>query len=141
MSFMEWTARWISRANSASSISLVNSPLPPISDSGRSRMRVTIAAQACLPLLGAARGVYPDLRQVLLYPGAFVVQRPVNEPGGVQSDQRRVLAGEFVVVNRHLVRDLSALGFDVSTALGRLGVRIFGGFDRRALRKWRARLG
>lgn len=35
----------------------------------------------------------------------------------------------------------SALGFDVSTALGRLGVRIFGGFDRRALRKWRARLG
>ncbi len=57
-------------------------------------MRVTIAALACLPLLGAARGVYPDLRQVLLYPGAFVVNRPVNEPGGVLSDQRRVLAGE-----------------------------------------------
>lgn len=57
-------------------------------------MRVTIAALACLPLLGAARGVYPDLRQVLLYPGAFVVQRPMTEPGGVQSDQRRVLAGE-----------------------------------------------
>ena len=56
-------------------------------------MRVTIAALACLPLLGAARGVYPELRQVLLYPGAFVVDRPVTE-GGVQSDQRRVLAGE-----------------------------------------------
>ncbi len=56
-------------------------------------VRVTIAALACLPLLGAARGVYPELRQVLVYPGAFVVDRPVTE-GGVQSDQRRVLAGE-----------------------------------------------
>lgn len=57
-------------------------------------MRVTIAALACLPLLGAARGVYPELRQVLLYPGAFVVERPVSEAGGVLSEQRRVLAGE-----------------------------------------------
>jgi Mlc titration factor MtfA (ptsG expression regulator) len=56
-------------------------------------VRVTIAALACLPLLGAARGIYPELRQVLVYPGAFVVERPVTE-GGVQSDQRRVLAGE-----------------------------------------------
>lgn len=56
-------------------------------------MRVTIAALACLPLLGAARGVYPELRQVLLYPTAFVVDRPVNE-AGVLSEQRRVLAGE-----------------------------------------------
>ncbi|MFG6415655.1 zinc-dependent peptidase [Roseateles sp. DC23W] len=57
-------------------------------------MRVTIAALACLPLLGAARGLYPELRQILLYPGAFVVERPVTESGGVLSDQRRVLAGE-----------------------------------------------
>ncbi|RZL35045.1 MAG: zinc-dependent peptidase, partial [Rubrivivax sp.] len=57
-------------------------------------VRVTIAALACLPLLGAARGVYPELRQVLVYPGAFVVDRPVTESGGVLSDQRRVLAGE-----------------------------------------------
>ena len=56
-------------------------------------MRVTVAALACLPLLGAARGIYPELRQVLLYPGAFIVDRPVTE-AGVQSDQRRVLAGE-----------------------------------------------
>jgi Mlc titration factor MtfA (ptsG expression regulator) len=56
-------------------------------------VRITIAALACLPLLGAARGVYPELRQVLVYPGAFIVDRPVTE-GGVQSDQRRVLAGE-----------------------------------------------
>ncbi len=57
-------------------------------------VRVTIAALACLPLLGAARGLYPELRQVLVYPGAFIVDRPVTESGGVLSDQRRVLAGE-----------------------------------------------
>ncbi len=39
MSFIECTASWMSPANSASSISLVNSPLPPISDKGRSRTR------------------------------------------------------------------------------------------------------
>ncbi|MFG6468548.1 zinc-dependent peptidase [Roseateles sp. BYS87W] len=57
-------------------------------------VRVTIAALACLPLLGAARGVYPELRQVLVYPSAFVVDRPVTAAGGVQSEQRRALAGE-----------------------------------------------
>lgn len=57
-------------------------------------MRVLIAAQACLPLLGHARGMYPRLRQVLLYPGAFFVNRPVNAPGGVLRDERRALAGE-----------------------------------------------
>lgn len=56
-------------------------------------MRVTIAALACLPLLGAARGLYPELRQVLLYPTAFIVDRPVND-AGVLSEQRRALAGE-----------------------------------------------
>ncbi len=66
-------------------------------------MRVTIAAQACLPLLGATRGYYPSLRQVLLYPGAFVVNRPVNAPGGVVQDQRRALAGESWVQGQVLL--------------------------------------
>jgi len=57
-------------------------------------MRVTIAAQACLPLLGAARGFYPELKQILLYPGAFVVDRPTTAAAGVQMEQRRALAGE-----------------------------------------------
>jgi len=56
-------------------------------------IRITIAALACLPLLGAARGVYPELRQVLVYPGAFVVERPVSADG-LLHEQRRVLAGE-----------------------------------------------
>lgn len=66
-------------------------------------MRVTIAAQACLPLLGATRGMYPALRQVLLYPGAFMVDRPVNAPGGVLQDQRRALAGESWVQGQVLL--------------------------------------
>ncbi len=57
-------------------------------------MRVVIAAQACLPLLGRTRGYYPKLRQILLYPGAFMVDRPAPLPGGVQLEQRRALAGE-----------------------------------------------
>ncbi|NCT82915.1 MAG: zinc-dependent peptidase [Comamonadaceae bacterium] len=57
-------------------------------------IRITIAALACLPLLGAARGIYPELRQVLVYPGAFIVDRPVTEAGGLRAEQRRVLAGE-----------------------------------------------
>ena len=66
-------------------------------------MRVTIAAQACLPLLGTARGFYPELKQVLVYPGAFVVDRPAPGPGGVQMDQRRALAGESWVQGQVLL--------------------------------------
>ncbi|MDN3921219.1 zinc-dependent peptidase [Roseateles violae] len=66
-------------------------------------MRVTIAAQACLPLLGATRGFYPELKQVLLYPGAFVVDRPAPGPGGVQMEQRRALAGESWVQGQVLL--------------------------------------
>lgn len=57
-------------------------------------IRITIAAQACLPLLGTARGFYPQLRQILVYPGAFVVDRVAGGPAGVQMEQRRALAGE-----------------------------------------------
>ncbi len=66
-------------------------------------MRVTIAALACLPLLGKSRGFYPGLSQVLLYPGAFVVERPVLSPGGVQMEQRRALAGESWVQGQVLL--------------------------------------
>jgi Mlc titration factor MtfA (ptsG expression regulator) len=65
-------------------------------------MRVVIAAQACLPLLGHTRDYYPNLRQVLLYPGAFVVDRPALN-GQVQMEQRRVLAGESWVQGQVLL--------------------------------------
>jgi len=56
-------------------------------------MRVLIAAQAALLLLNRRAGYFRNLRQVLLYPGAFVVDRAVND-GGVVRDERRALAGE-----------------------------------------------
>jgi len=58
-------------------------------------MRVTIAAQACLLLLGQdGDACYPQLRQVLVYPQAFVVPRRQLLPGGVVSEQPQALAGE-----------------------------------------------
>ncbi len=35
-------------------------------------MRLTIAALACIPLLGRSGPIYPDLSSILIYPGAFV---------------------------------------------------------------------
>ena len=65
-------------------------------------MRVTIAAQACLLLLNQgthplgyrASNYYPKLRQILVYPGAFVVNRARGDAGGVLHDERQALVGE-----------------------------------------------
>ena len=57
-------------------------------------MRVTIAAQACLLRLNRGGPLFPELKQILVYPGAFVVDRVHAAPGGVLREQRRALAGE-----------------------------------------------
>lgn len=57
-------------------------------------VRVLVAAQAALLLLGRPAGRFRGLRQVLVYPGAFVVERPLTEAGGIVQDARRVLVGE-----------------------------------------------
>ncbi len=56
-------------------------------------VRVTIAAQACLLLLNRGGG-FEGLSEVLVYPGAFAVNRVQMEPGGVQHEGRQALAGE-----------------------------------------------
>lgn len=56
-------------------------------------IRVTIAAQACLLTLHRRTG-YPKLRQVLVYPSAFVVRRAQSLEGGVLQAQRQALSGE-----------------------------------------------
>jgi Mlc titration factor MtfA (ptsG expression regulator) len=58
-------------------------------------MRLTIAGQACLLLLGA-RGdaVYPTLDAVLVYPGAFLVPRREVDAAGVVTEERQDLLGE-----------------------------------------------
>ena len=58
-------------------------------------VRVVIAAQACLLLLGQARpDYYPRLRRVLVYPGAFAEQAVQHLAGGVVHEQRQALAGQ-----------------------------------------------
>ena len=58
-------------------------------------LRVTVAAQACLLLLGHARSaVYPRLREILVYPSAFLIDELQAQPGGVVHEQRQVLAGQ-----------------------------------------------
>ena len=57
-------------------------------------MRVTVAAQACLLILNRRTDYFPGLRQILLYPGAFVVDKVRTDAAGVLHDQRQALAGE-----------------------------------------------
>ena len=57
-------------------------------------MRVTIAAQACLLLLGRPGKVYPGLDSVLVYPGAFLVPRNEVDAAGVVTETRQDLLGE-----------------------------------------------
>ena len=58
-------------------------------------MRVVIAAQACLLILNRRPATYfPNLRQILVYPGPFVVNRVRVDGTGVLQDLRQVLSGE-----------------------------------------------
>jgi Mlc titration factor MtfA (ptsG expression regulator) len=57
-------------------------------------MRVTIAAQACLLLLGRPGRVFPGLHTVLVYPGAFLVPRREQDAAGVVTETRQDLLGE-----------------------------------------------
>jgi MtfA peptidase len=57
-------------------------------------MRVLIAAQAALLMLNGTGGYFPQLRQVLVYPGAFVVQRQQTDASGLTHETRRALLGE-----------------------------------------------
>lgn len=57
-------------------------------------MRVLIAAQAALLLLNRRADYFAKLRQILIYPGAFVVSRSTPDDSGLTHDTRRALAGE-----------------------------------------------
>jgi hypothetical protein len=56
-------------------------------------MRATIAALACLLVLGR-RGHYDALHSILVYPAAFWVEDEVEDEAGVVERRRRVLSGE-----------------------------------------------
>jgi len=57
-------------------------------------IRLTIAAQACLLILKRPRGYYPKLREIVVYPRSFVVEREHTDGIGVAHHARQVLAGE-----------------------------------------------
>ena len=57
-------------------------------------VRITIAAQACLLILNRRSDYFQNLRQILVYPGAFVVERLRPEPSGVLQEERQALSGE-----------------------------------------------
>ena len=57
-------------------------------------MRVLVAAQAGLLLLNRNAGYFANLREVLIYPGAFVVDREQRDVAGLVREGRQVLSGE-----------------------------------------------
>lgn len=75
-----------------------------------SRARLSIAAQACLPVLELGLGGYRDFVEVIVYPGAFRVRREVTDELGLVHEVDDVLAGEAmpggpVVLSWEDVRD------------------------------------
>lgn len=57
-------------------------------------VRITIAAQACLLLVGRRGRVYDELQSILVYPSAFWVEDEVENEDGVVTRRRRELSGE-----------------------------------------------
>ena len=57
-------------------------------------IRATIAAQACLLLLGRPGSLYDELHSILVYPDAFWVEDEVHDDDGLVTQRRRVLSGE-----------------------------------------------
>ncbi|MEO1576830.1 MAG: M90 family metallopeptidase, partial [Pseudomonadota bacterium] len=57
-------------------------------------MRLVIAAQGCLLLIGRAGGCFDDLRTVLVYPDAFFVEHDAYDADGVVHAGRDLRAGE-----------------------------------------------
>ncbi|QFU74191.1 zinc-dependent peptidase [Halioglobus maricola] len=57
-------------------------------------IRITIAGQACLLLLGRGWQIYPGLMSVLVYPTAFIAEREVRDEDGTVSYAGHQLLGE-----------------------------------------------
>ncbi len=57
-------------------------------------MRVFIAAQACLPVLGLGIALFNGWRDVVVYPDAFQVNRDERDEFGIVHRNQRLLSGE-----------------------------------------------
>lgn len=57
-------------------------------------IRVTIAAQACILLLGLDQEVFRDLRTVIVYPGSFIAPKQINYGSGFITSEAEAHVGE-----------------------------------------------
>ena len=57
-------------------------------------MRLSIAAQACLPILNRSLALYDAFSEIIVYPAAFQVRRSVTDAAGVVHESDDVLSGE-----------------------------------------------
>jgi hypothetical protein len=57
-------------------------------------MRVTIAAHACVLVLGRPHDLYPSLQSILIYPTPFWVEEEDEDESGLVTRRRHVLAGQ-----------------------------------------------
>ena len=58
-------------------------------------VRVVIASQACILLLGGFKELYPGLRSVLVYPDTFIVPSVEREGDWLVNESEEALSGEF----------------------------------------------
>ncbi len=58
------------------------------------RMKVVVAALACLPILRLDLRWYRDWRSIVIYPGEFVAPRRAVDDAGVHHEWEEVLSGE-----------------------------------------------
>ena len=63
-------------------------------------MRVTIAAYACLLVLGRPGSLYESLRSILVYPTPFWVEEEDEDETGLVTERRHVLSGQAFDVSR-----------------------------------------
>ena len=58
------------------------------------RMKLCIAAESCLLLLGQSGPIYPKLRSILVYPSGFIARRDVHREDGTVASGEHHLLGE-----------------------------------------------
>jgi Mlc titration factor MtfA (ptsG expression regulator) len=58
------------------------------------RMKLCIAAESCLLLLGQSGPIYPTLQSILVYPTGFIARRDVHQEDGIVAAGEHHLLGE-----------------------------------------------
>jgi Mlc titration factor MtfA (ptsG expression regulator) len=80
-------------------------------------IRLTVAAQACLLLLGRETDYYPALRSILVYPSTYVSRLSVDQPDGTVLEEEEPNLGEswadgYIILSWDEIERDSARGED-----------------------------